>query len=70
MGLVKKEEMLAMPFRVTRELHDEVDAVRKLAKSVGASYDPSEALHKALKKDLAATRAQIEKLKAKTSSAE
>lgn len=62
--LVKKEDTLVFNMRIPRDLHDEVDAVRAAAKSINATYDPGPNLAKALRKDLAATRKQIEAEKA------
>ena len=63
MAIVSKEETLAFNFKIPRELHDEVDKVRKLAKDLGVSYDPSAALAKALKKDLVASHRSLEAIK-------
>lgn len=63
MGLTTKEKVLQFSFRIPRTLHDEVDEVRELAKSVGSAYDPHSALEKALRKDLASTRKQIDAMK-------
>lgn len=62
--LVKKEDTLVFNMRIPRDLHDEVDEVRAAAKSINAAYDPSAILVKALRKDLAVTRKQIEAEKA------
>lgn len=64
MSIVTKEATLTFAFKIPRDLHDEVDKVRKLAKQHGASYDPSPMLIKALRKDLAASMTALEKLKA------
>jgi hypothetical protein len=62
MALINKEDLLAFAVKIPREIHDEIDAVRALAKSVNATYDPHKAVVKALKRDLAVTRKQIEDL--------
>lgn len=60
MSLIKKQELLTLTIRIPRELHDEVDAVRDAAKKINATYDPTPRLVKALQKDLAATRREID----------
>lgn len=60
MALIKKEETLTLLIKVPRKLHDEVDAVRAAAKKLNAVYDPTPRLIKALEKDLAAARKEIE----------
>lgn len=63
MAIVSKEETLAINFRISRELHDEVDHVRKIAKDLGVTYDPSKALAKALKKDIVSSLKSLEEIK-------
>lgn len=60
MALIKKEETLTLTIKIPRKLHDEVDALRDAARKLNASYDPTPRLIKALEKDLAATRREIE----------
>lgn len=60
MALIKKDDLLTLTIKIPRKLHDEVDAVRDAAKKINAAYDPAPRLIKALEKDLAATRREIE----------
>ena len=62
MAIVSKKETLTFTFKITRELHDSVDEVRKKAKDLGVSYDPNEALEKALRKDVSSSLKKLEVL--------
>ena len=62
MGIVKKTETLTLSLKVPRQLHDEVDQIRALAKKHGVEYDYTDALVKALKKDIDASKSDIEQL--------
>ncbi|MGK5033199.1 hypothetical protein [Janthinobacterium sp. MDT1-19] len=62
MAIVSKKETLTFTFKITRELHDLVDEVRKKAKGLGVSYDPNEALEKALRKDVSSSLKKLEVL--------
>lgn len=64
MALVKKEDLLTMNIKIPRKLHDEVDELRSRAKKLNAVYDPAPRLIKALEKDLATTRREIEEAEA------
>ena len=52
MPIVKKNETLAISFKVDRKLHDKLDEIKQKARKLGVEYDPSEALSKALQKDI------------------
>jgi len=62
MPIVKKTEMLAISFKVDRKLHDKLDEIRTLAKKNGVEYDPTEALTKALQKDVDSASDELQKL--------
>jgi len=59
MGLVKREDKLSLTIKISRDLHDEIDRIRKEAKEISAQYDPAEVVERALRKDIARTRKQI-----------
>lgn len=62
MPIVKKTETLAISFKVDRKLHDKLDQIRTLAKKNGVEYDPTDALTKALQKDIDSATDELKKL--------
>ena len=58
-----KDSRLVFTVKIARDLHDELDKMRALAKTQGAEYDPSEAVEKALRKDIAASKKALASLK-------
>lgn len=63
MAIKLKDDKLAFSVKISRELHDDLDKMREQAKQKGAVYDPSEAVEKALRKDIAASRKALSDLK-------
>jgi predicted nucleic acid-binding Zn-ribbon protein len=67
MALTKKEDTLSLTVKISRELHDEVDKIRGMAKKANAVYDPTPAIEKALRKDIAATKKELEEIQKEAS---
>ncbi len=59
MPIVKKAETLTLTTKIPRELHDQLDEMRKLAKDNGFDYDPADAIIKALRKDIEVSKGEI-----------
>lgn len=59
MPVLKRAETLTLTTKVPRELHDQLDDMRKYAKEHGFEYDPADAIIKALRKDIDTSKSEI-----------
>lgn len=67
MAIKLKDDKLTFTVKISRELHDDLDKIREEAKKNGAVYDPSLAVEKALKKDIASSRKDLSGIKTDSS---
>lgn len=52
MPIIKRNDVLVMSFKIPRQLHNRLDQIKSSAKKNNLEYDPTDALIKALEKDL------------------